>query len=182
MENIKLYIRLNEDNEITHAFTTVFEQPLESDVVYLEPSGGHVAASAPELTNLFDFKSGEYRFKYVDGKAVEKTAEEMFNITNYKNKISEQVSLRSRTAFRAILDEQTERNILYGATANYPTYLQGETGKQNVTKMIEQFKTIAKQAKIDIREATTKEAIDNILNALAFPTEAEILTEINEGS
>lgn len=83
------------------------------------------------------------------------------------------ISSRSRSERAAILDDQTMLNILSGATTDYPAYLT----VANVAKMIERFKSVSKQAKADIKAATTKAGIDAVLNGLAFPTEAEIVAE-----
>lgn len=176
MENIKLYIRLNEQNEIIHAFTTIFEQPKENDIIYLDSSSGHVGESAPELTKLMDFEQMEYRLKFIDGKIVEKTPDELFSLSKYQDKVLKTVSQRSWSERTAILDDQTIINVLSGATTDYPPYLTSA----NVASMIEQFKTIAKAAKASIKSATTKAEIDAILSNLRFPTEAEILAAINK--
>jgi hypothetical protein len=68
MFNTKLYIRINENKEIIHAFTTDFEQPQDGDILYMENCARHVGESAPELANLTDMMTMERRLSW-DAKA-----------------------------------------------------------------------------------------------------------------
>ena len=95
------------------------------------------------------------------------------HVANLKVQAYSVISSRSRSERAAILDDQTMLNILSGATTDYPAYLT----VANVAKMIERFKSVSKQAKADIKAATTKAEIDAVLNGLAFPTESEIVAE-----
>lgn len=74
-----LYIRINENKEIIHSFTTDFEQPKDGDILYMDNCARHVGESAPELANLRDMITQEYRLKW-DAKAtkiIERTKAEM---------------------------------------------------------------------------------------------------------
>lgn len=66
------YIRINEKKEIIDAFTTGFRQPEKDDI--------KIAQKQPERCwslQLRDDKTMLYRLKYIDGKQVEKTREEL---------------------------------------------------------------------------------------------------------
>lgn len=86
------------------------------------------------------------------------------------------ISVLSRQSRASILDDQTIMNILAGAIDGYPEYLTAA----NVALMIEQFKTISRNAKAAVSAATTLDEIESIMNSLAFPTEAEIISQIAE--
>lgn len=92
----------------------------------------------------------------------------------YKQIQIAELSIRSNQARQKILSDQKILNILTGATDGYPEYLTAG----NVALMIERFKTVAEAGKAAINSATDKESIDAALEAVVFPTAAEILKEI----
>ena len=60
----KHYLRLNENNEIIHAFSSVFEQPLEGDILYRESTEGHFNMNLRSI-------EGDWLYKYIDGEIVD---------------------------------------------------------------------------------------------------------------
>jgi hypothetical protein len=69
----KIYIRLNEDNIVTYIFSTVFEQPLETDIL-LEEGNEEYHAHVHLKYKLTDDK-GRLNYKYID-ELIELTEEE----------------------------------------------------------------------------------------------------------
>lgn len=72
----KHYIRVDANNRIIKGFSTAFEQPLETDICINEDGGRHfemLGIVNPPLMNM----QGIYLYKYENGEAIERTAEEM---------------------------------------------------------------------------------------------------------
>lgn len=109
-----------------------------------------------------------------DDNIIEMTDEE-HELLLYKANAYEIISTRSREERAAILSDQTITNIAIGATGDYPEYLT----KENVSAMTEQFKTIARNAKVSVLNAGKKEDVDAVIKALSFPTEEQILAQLS---
>lgn len=73
------YIRINEQNEIIHAFSDAFEQPLETDILFQETEQRHC-----QLNILSEKYIGKYKYKWINGKVLEKTEEELFPLEELK--------------------------------------------------------------------------------------------------
>lgn len=69
----KHYIRLNENQEIIKAFSDAFEQPLETDILYLDTKGKkikeprHTHLCCSELFPITN-DEGKCKNKWIDGK------------------------------------------------------------------------------------------------------------------
>lgn len=76
MENFtnKIYARLNEDGIVIKLFSSVFEQPLESDKL-VEEGNEEYHAHVHLKYELMDM-NGDYNYKFEDDKMVELTAEQ----------------------------------------------------------------------------------------------------------
>ena len=76
MENFtnKIYARLNEDGIVIKLFSSVFEQPLESDKL-VEEGNEEYHAHVHLKYELIDVE-GNYNYKFEEGKMVELTAEQ----------------------------------------------------------------------------------------------------------
>ena len=85
----KHYIRLDSNNNITHGFSTDFEQPIETDICINEDGERQFELNGkinPSLNNI----QGRYNYKFIDNKVIEKTEEEKVNIDDLKQeKINE---------------------------------------------------------------------------------------------
>jgi hypothetical protein len=73
------YIRINKNNEITHAFSNAFEQPQKKDILLRETEQRHC-----QLNVLSEKYIGKYKYKYIDGKIIKKTDEELYTIEERK--------------------------------------------------------------------------------------------------
>ena len=76
MENFtnKIYARLNEDGIVIKLFSSVFEQPLKTDVL-VEEGNEEYHAHVHLKYELIDVE-GNYNYKFEEGKMVELTAEQ----------------------------------------------------------------------------------------------------------
>ena len=97
------YIRINEQNEIIHAFSNAFEQPIEGDILFQETEQRHC-----QLNILSEKYIGKYKYKYIDGKIIEKTEEELYTAEERKSDKIKSIKV------------EAERRIL----EKYPTWKQ----------------------------------------------------------
>lgn len=73
-EKTQVYARVNENNIVIKIFSSVFEEPLETDVFICKGLGDEYAH--PHLKyQLIDYDM-HYNYKIIDGKLVERTEEE----------------------------------------------------------------------------------------------------------
>ena len=146
----------------------------------IRPLPGYFAGFKDDLKNVDTALLNEMQKDYlsISDNLIIEVSDEEHQLVEYKKQAQKNVSEMSYVQRSAILDDKTISNIAIGATSGYPDYLTAA----NVAGMIEQFKSIAKQAKADIESATTKAEIDSILEILTFPTTEQILSQINEGS
>jgi len=79
MESYKHYIRINEKNEIICAFSSAFQQPLETDILLKETEDRHCSFQVFSEKYL-----GKYKYKWINGKVLEKTEEELFPLEELK--------------------------------------------------------------------------------------------------
>jgi len=75
--NTKNYIRLNENKEIIKSFSTDFEQPEKDDICVNENGDRHYNL------DLIDIYTMGWKLKYIDGKIIEKTRDELDNDSRY---------------------------------------------------------------------------------------------------
>jgi len=146
------YIRLNSQNEIIHSFSNAFEQPLETDILFKETEERHC-----QLRVMSEKYLGKYKYKYIDGKIIEKTEEELFPIEEFRSsKIKE-------------LKGKAEEKIL----EKYPIYKQinlisGMNIKDTKAKKGEMFLYINSirdkldLLEIEVEKCNKKEDINNI--------------------
>jgi hypothetical protein len=79
------YIRLNSQNEITHAFSDAFICPFKDDILLKETEERHC-----QFQVMSEKYIGKYKYKYIDGKIIEKSEDELYPIEEMKiNKIKE---------------------------------------------------------------------------------------------
>lgn len=69
--NNKHYIRVNENNLITHGFSDAFETPTESDICIKQDGGRHFELCGVQNPTLTKF--GLFVYKYVDKKVARRT-------------------------------------------------------------------------------------------------------------
>lgn len=74
----KIYARLNESKIVIELFSSVFEQPLETDIL-VEEGNEEYHAHVHLKYNLMDDKY-RYNYKYLENKIVELTEEEKANL------------------------------------------------------------------------------------------------------
>lgn len=68
------YIRVDQAGTIVYGFSSAFEEPLETDILIMEDGPRQFSEVWPEpLTN----ERGQYRFRWIDGQRVERSAEEL---------------------------------------------------------------------------------------------------------
>lgn len=73
---IKQYIRLDEEDNVIHGFSDIFNDPLESDIEYDSPKDGHFCLfgiTNPVLTN----DSGVCLYEYMNGHVVPKNSSQI---------------------------------------------------------------------------------------------------------
>jgi hypothetical protein len=73
-----------------------------------------------------------------------------------------------------ILDDTKIMNILSGATQGYPSYLT----PANVAKFIEIYKQTYKVVKAQIDSVSSLKELDDVVEAVKFPTEEEIVSKL----
>lgn len=79
----KHYIRTNDQNEIIHAFSDAFEQPIETDILLGETEERHC-----QFQIMSEKYIGKYKYKFADGEIIEKTDEELYTTEERKaNKV-----------------------------------------------------------------------------------------------
>jgi hypothetical protein len=100
----KHYIRINnKTQEIIHAFSNAFEQPEKEDILLYETEQRHC-----QLQVMSEKYIGKYKYKYINGKIIEKSEDELYPIEERKaDKIKE-------------IKAEAERKIL----EKYPYYKQ----------------------------------------------------------
>lgn len=148
----KHYIRLNSQNEIIHAFSDAFEQPIKTDILLGETEERHC-----QLQIMSEKYIGKYKYKFINGEIVEKTEDELYPIEE-----------RKADKIKAI---KAEANRLI--TNNYPIFKQinlisGMNIKDTKTKKDEMFIFInsirdkSDLLEIEVEKCNKKEDINNI--------------------
>jgi predicted PolB exonuclease-like 3'-5' exonuclease len=146
------YIRLNSQNEIIHSFSDAFEQPKETDILLYETEERHCRFQV-----MSDKYIGKYKYKYIDGKIIEKSEEELYPIEEIKlNKIKE-------------IKNEANRLI----TNNYPIYKQinlisgmnikdTKAKKDEMSLYINTIRDKLDLLEIEVEKCNKKEDINNI--------------------
>jgi hypothetical protein len=123
----KHYIRLNSQNEIIHAFSDAFNIPEEADILLEETEERHC-----QLQIMSEKYIGKYKYKYIDGKIIEKSEEELFSIEEKK---SDKIKAIKAEAERKILEKYPlwkQINLIAG----YNKYKDTEEKKKEMVEFI----------------------------------------------
>ncbi len=146
------YIRLNSQNEIIHAFSNAFEQPLDTDILFQETEQRHC-----QLQIMSEKYIGKYKYKYIDREVIEKSEDELYPIEERKlNKIKE-------------IKEKSQNKIL----EKYPMWKQidllfkigekdTEAEKKNAVDFINTVRDKSDLLEIEVGKCNKKEDINNI--------------------
>lgn len=106
----------------------------------------------------------------------------VFNLARYKSDACSRVTMFCVNENYKLFPQYKRDNVYSGspATDNYPNYLKGDTGKQSIAKLNAVYQQIAAnaQAAINSIDITTREDVDAIVDTILFPTEQEILAQI----
>ncbi len=117
-------------------------------------------------------------YKFSDSQAWE------FNLQEYKQYRLKDIKRRCVSENYAILPQHKRDNIYSGSPASdhYPPHLQGERGKDSIAKLNSIYQQIAQSAKENIFDESIKtpKEVDNIYANINFPSEEEILKQINK--
>lgn len=70
----KHYIRIDEQNNITHGFSDAFEQPQGSDILINDLGGRHFELFG-QINPSIQNEQGVYLYRYSDGVILHKTSE-----------------------------------------------------------------------------------------------------------
>ncbi len=139
---------------------------------------GKTPSDYPDYTDV-ELPDSQYVY-YYDFSESEQTW--IFNISKYKSDKCSRVTALCIDANYTMLPQYKRDNVYSGSPAsdNYPSYLQGEAGKQSIAKLNAIYKQIATSAQAAIQSSTiqSRDEVDAIITALNFPTEAEILMQI----
>ena len=156
-----MYPILAENNQIVGCTTTI--PPM------------YVGSEIPENFSIRDDE--ETAAFYENGQFIRKN---VFDIDAYRYKKLKYISTLCYQEMNKLLSPSKQINILLGATSGYPEYLQGDTGKANVAKMIETYKIIyhSVEKAINSVECDSKIKIDSILSKVVLPSEKEIISAI----
>ncbi len=123
----KHYIRLNSQNEIIHAFSDAFNIPEEADILLEETEERHC-----QLQIMSEKYIGKYKYKYIDGKIIEKSEEELFSIEERK---ADKIKEIKAEAERKILEKYPiwkQINLIAG----YNKYKDTEEKKKEMVEFI----------------------------------------------
>ncbi len=139
---------------------------------------GQSPADFPDYTEIPvpDNKySGYYNYS-------EQTRNWVFDLLKYKTDKLDALSAAGVVSNYKILPRHKRDNIYAGSPADddYPSYLKGEAGKQSIARLNAIYQNISLTAKTAIMsvEVDTPEAVDLIIDNIKFPTEEEILVQI----
>jgi flagellar motility protein MotE (MotC chaperone) len=149
---------------------------IDSSGIMLRALPGYFAGFKEDLADVDDSILSDVQRDYIsipDERIVE-VSEEEHRLLECKAEARVLLSQRCRTERAAILDDVKILNVLTGATAGYPSYLTAA----NVAAFIETYKKIYHSAAAEIAEADTVESVVAIVAGLRFPTEAEILAQM----
>lgn len=106
----------------------------------------------------------------------------VFDLTRYKDDTLRRVSSMCVEENYKMFPQYKRDNVYSGSpvTDNYPEYLKGEAGKQSIARLNAVYQNIAITAQTAImsEEVQTPEAVDLIIKNIKFPTEEEILLQI----
>jgi hypothetical protein len=106
----------------------------------------------------------------------------IFDLARYKDDALRRVSLMCVEENYKMFPQYKRDNVYSGSpvTDNYPEYLKGEAGKQSIARLNSVYQDIAITAQTAImsEEVQTPEAVDLIIKNIKFPTEEEILLQI----
>lgn len=110
----------------------------------------------------------------------EETSSWVFNISRYRSVVSDQVTSLCVSANYTMFPQYKRDNVYSGSPASdgYPAYLKGDAGKTSIAKLNNVYQQIAETAKTALTTASTKEDIDAVISGIVFPTEVEILAQI----
>lgn len=106
----------------------------------------------------------------------------VFNLAKYKSDACSRVTMLCVNENYTMFPQYKRDNIYSGSPAsdNYPDYLKGDAGKLSIAKLNAVYQQIATSAQAAIQSSTiqSRDEVDAIITALNFPTEAEILMQI----
>ena len=111
----------------------------------------------------------------------EESEEWDFDLEKYKINAIERVSTMCVEENYKMLPTYKRENVLVGdpASTKYPQYLQGEAGRATIAMLNAMYQNISEAAKVAINNATDYIQVNNIVDNIQFPTEEQILTEVN---
>jgi hypothetical protein len=115
--------------------------------------------------------------KILNNEIVNKEPFEYMTLSEFKEFKILELSAKCKIEASKIFPIEKQINVLVGACDNYPAYLQGEVGKENIKRFIELYKGIYSVNESLINSYTTNEEIENI--KISFPTENDILQALN---
>ncbi len=102
---------------------------------------------------------------------------EYMTLSEFKEFKIKRLSRECKDKADKIFPVEKQINVLVGASDNYPEYLKGDTGKENIKRFIEIYKSIYSVNKALILACTSNEEIENI--KINFPSESDILQALN---
>lgn len=106
----------------------------------------------------------------------------VFNLSKYKLYACKKITTLCVNENYTMFPQYKRDNIYSGSPVSdsYPAYLKGEEGKASIARLNAIYQSIAVNAQADINAATvaSREAVDEIITAIVFPSEAEILAQI----
>ena len=149
---------------------------IDSNSKKIRPLPGYFAGYKEDLTNVDVAILSDVQRDYlsISDERIVEVSEEEYHLLECKAEARVLLSRRCRTERAAILDDIKILNVLTGATAGYPSYLTAA----NVAAFIETYKQIYHSTAAEIAEADTVESVVAIVAGLRFPTEAEILAQM----
>lgn len=106
----------------------------------------------------------------------------IFNLAKYKSDACNRVTMLCVNENYTMFPQHKRDNVYSGSPASdsYPDYLKGNAGKLSIAKLNAVYQQIASntQAAINSTDITTREDVDAIVDTILFPTEQEILAQI----
>jgi hypothetical protein len=162
---------------IPHYMFTKLYLKTDKTVLIIEKIG-QSPADFPEYTEKpVPDKKYAYYYKYS-----EQDQDWIFDFARYKDDALRRVSSMCVGENYKMFPQHKRDNVYSGrpVTDNYPEYLQGEAGKQSIARLNAVYQDIAITAQTAImsEEVQTPEAVDLIIKNIKFPTEEEILLQI----
>lgn len=166
--------------------TKLYQKTDKTEMVIIEV--GNSPSDYPDYTDV-ELSDQQYAYYYDYTESTDEsgatTRAWVFNLAKYKSDSCKRITVLCVNENYTMFPQYKRDNVYSGSpvTDNYPDYLKGAAGQQSIANLNAIYHQISifAQAAINAATITTRDAVDNIISAIVFPTEEQILTQLGVG-